>query len=66
MPWSTALSEVRAPSEKPPGEWRRLGVERLQRSLRKVALETGTAFDADGWRELSQAYDEAPAVVSRF
>mgnify|MGYP003346674154 FL=1 len=52
--------------QKPPGDWRRLGVERLQRSLRKVALETGTAFDADGWRELSQAYDEAPSVVSRF
>jgi len=47
--------------EKPAGEWRRLGVERLQRSLRKVALETGTTFDADAWRELKGSYDDAPA-----
>lgn len=46
---------------KPAGHWRRLGVERLQRSLRKVALETGTTFDADAWRELEQSYDEAVA-----
>jgi len=46
---------------KPAGEWRRLGVERLQRSLRKVALETGTAFDADAWREFERAYQHPDA-----
>jgi 3-deoxy-D-manno-octulosonic acid kinase len=49
---------------RPPGEWRRLGVERLQRSLRKVALETGTTFDADAWRELRRAYDAAAALTA--
>ena len=41
---------------KPAGEWRRAGVQRLQRSLRKVALETGTEFDAAAWRELEAGY----------
>lgn len=41
---------------KPPGEWRRLGIERFNRSLRKVALETGTEFDAAAWRELEAGY----------
>jgi 3-deoxy-D-manno-octulosonic acid kinase len=45
---------------KQPGEWRRLGVERLQRSLRKVALETGTAFDAAAWLDLEHSYKETP------
>jgi 3-deoxy-D-manno-octulosonic acid kinase len=40
------------------GRWRRAGVERLQRSLRKVALETGTEFDAAAWLELEQSYNE--------
>jgi 3-deoxy-D-manno-octulosonic acid kinase len=44
---------------KPPGAWRRRGVERLQRSLRKVALETGTQFDAAAWLELEQGYQQA-------
>jgi len=39
------------------GAWRRAGLERLQRSLRKVALETATSFDAAAWRELTSAYD---------
>ena len=46
------------------GDWQRLGVERLQRSLRKVALETGTMFDADAWRELLRGYAE-PAAARR-
>jgi 3-deoxy-D-manno-octulosonic acid kinase len=47
---------------KPPGEWQRRGVARLQRSLRKVALETGAPFDADAWREIERGYaDSAPA-----
>ena len=50
-------------SIKPPGRWQRAGIERLKRSLRKVALETGTEFDADAWLELETAYREpAPAA----
>jgi 3-deoxy-D-manno-octulosonic acid kinase len=44
---------------KPPGRWRRAGIERLKRSLRKVALETGTEFDPIAWAELEAAYTEA-------
>lgn len=38
------------------GKWARGGLERLQRSLRKVALETGTEFDETGWRALVAGY----------
>ncbi|HEU4620117.1 MAG TPA: 3-deoxy-D-manno-octulosonic acid kinase [Gammaproteobacteria bacterium] len=41
---------------RPPGRWCGAGLARLQRSLRKVALETGGAFDPDGWRVLERAY----------
>ena len=41
---------------KPPGRWQRVGVERLQRSLRKVALETGTDFDPAAWAEIEAGY----------
>ena len=41
---------------KPPGAWQRAGLERFNRSLRKVALETGTEFDADAWEELQAGY----------
>ena len=41
---------------KPPGPWQRLGMERFNRSLRKVALETGTEFDAAAWAELEAGY----------
>jgi 3-deoxy-D-manno-octulosonic acid kinase len=41
---------------KAPGEWRRLGMERFNRSLRKVALETGTPFDQVGWTEIEAGY----------
>jgi 3-deoxy-D-manno-octulosonic acid kinase len=50
---------------RPPGNWRRLGVERFNRSLRKVALETGTEFDAAAWRELTAGY-EAPRPSLRL
>ena len=40
----------------PPGEWRRLGMERFNRSLRKVALETGTQFDPAAWAEIEAGY----------
>jgi 3-deoxy-D-manno-octulosonic acid kinase len=46
---------------KEPGEWRRLGMERMNRSLRKVALETGTDYDAAAWRELEAGYATARA-----
>lgn len=41
---------------KAPGDWQRVGMERLNRSLRKVALETGTEFDAAAWAELEAGY----------
>jgi 3-deoxy-D-manno-octulosonic acid kinase len=50
---------------RPPGRWQDAGLERLQRSLRKVALETGTAFDADAWRSLEAAYRVARAAGGR-
>jgi 3-deoxy-D-manno-octulosonic acid kinase len=40
-----------------PGRWRDAGIARLQRSLRKVALETGTTFAADSWDALRTGYD---------
>jgi 3-deoxy-D-manno-octulosonic acid kinase len=49
---------------KPAGNWQRLGVERLKRSLRKVALETGTQFDPLAWAELESAYAETPAAFA--
>lgn len=47
---------------RPPGSWREAGVARLQRSLRKVAGETGTTFSDAAWRELVTAYDASRAV----
>jgi 3-deoxy-D-manno-octulosonic acid kinase len=44
---------------RPPGPWRANGLARFQRSLRKVALETGTSFDDGAWADLIQSY-EAP------
>jgi len=41
---------------KTPGPWREAGLARLERSLRKVALETGGEFDAEGWRQLEAGY----------
>lgn len=43
---------------RPPGPWRVRGLERLQRSLRKVALETGTEFDAEAWSALCEGYGD--------
>ncbi len=39
-----------------PGGWRDAGIARLERSLRKVALETGSAFDEHGWQQLTAGY----------
>ena len=41
---------------KSPGDWSRLGLERFNRSLRKVALETGTEFDSAAWAEIQAGY----------
>jgi 3-deoxy-D-manno-octulosonic acid kinase len=41
---------------RPKGRWQDAGLARLERSLRKVALETGVPFDPDGWRLLEEAY----------
>jgi 3-deoxy-D-manno-octulosonic acid kinase len=49
---------------RPPGRWCRAGLDRLQRSLRKVALETGVAFDAEGWRQLEEAYGASDTVAA--
>jgi 3-deoxy-D-manno-octulosonic acid kinase len=48
---------------KPAGRWQRAGMARLERSLRKVAMETGTEFHDDGWRLLERGYyrDDTPA-----
>ncbi len=43
---------------RPSGTWQKAGMDRLQRSLRKVALETGTEFDGTAWRYLQQAYEQ--------
>jgi len=40
-----------------PGRWAQAGLERLERSLRKVALETGTQFDELAWRLLCSGYE---------
>jgi 3-deoxy-D-manno-octulosonic acid kinase len=47
---------------KPAGPWERAGVERFQRSLRKVALETGTQFDPAAWAEVEAGYAEPVAA----
>jgi 3-deoxy-D-manno-octulosonic acid kinase len=39
-----------------PGPWSRMGLARFERSLRKVALETGTEFDAHAWQLVRDAY----------
>lgn len=41
---------------RPPGRWAESRLARFQRSLRKVAVETGVDFDADAWRTLEEAY----------
>ena len=43
--------------ERPPGPWSRVGIARFERSLRKVALETGTVFDERAWQIVRHAYD---------
>jgi 3-deoxy-D-manno-octulosonic acid kinase len=42
------------------GGWRRANLRRLERSLRKIALETGAQFDEAGWCALEDAYQSRP------
>jgi 3-deoxy-D-manno-octulosonic acid kinase len=58
---SSFLVDFDNAQERAPGEWRRLGIERFNRSLRKVALETGTEFDAAAWAEVEAGYRELAA-----
>jgi len=51
--------------QKPPGEWRRLGMERFNRSLRKVALETGTQFDSAAWAAIAAGYGDRTLAALR-
>jgi 3-deoxy-D-manno-octulosonic acid kinase len=37
-------------------EWQAARMARLRRSLNKVALETGTAYDGTGWTSMLDAY----------
>jgi len=41
---------------RPSGRWQQSGLGRLERSLRKVALETGTEFDGRAWQLVRGAY----------
>lgn len=41
------------------GTWTRGNIARLLRSLRKISLETGVAFDEAGWRTLMSSYESA-------
>ena len=41
------------------GSWRDENLRRLQRSLRKVAMESGSAFDSRGWLALEAGYGPA-------
>jgi 3-deoxy-D-manno-octulosonic acid kinase len=39
------------------GSWRQANLRRLQRSLRKTALETGVPYDEEVWRRLEAGYE---------
>lgn len=38
------------------GAWKKANLRRLERSLRKIALETATTFDGEAWRQLEAGY----------
>lgn len=40
-----------------PGPWQQRNLYRLQRSLRKIALELGVTYDPEVWRAIEQGYD---------
>lgn len=41
---------------RPPGAWKQANLKRLQRSLRKTALETGVPYDDEVWSRLEAGY----------
>jgi tRNA A-37 threonylcarbamoyl transferase component Bud32 len=41
---------------RPRGAWQKRGLARFQRSLRKVAMETGTEFSPEQWRYVEAGY----------
>lgn len=41
------------------GAWTQSNINRLLRSLRKISLETGVAFDEAGWSRLVSSYESA-------
>ena len=59
--WNVYLVDFDNAKLRPPGHWRERGVARLERSLRKVALETGTTFDESAWQRALSAYRDAAA-----
>lgn len=40
-----------------PGPWKKANLDRLQRSLRKTALETGVPYDPEVWRSIERGYE---------
>lgn len=52
-PWLVDFDNARL---RPAGAWMQAGVARLERSLKKVSLETGTTFDAAAWSALLAGY----------
>jgi 3-deoxy-D-manno-octulosonic acid kinase len=39
------------------GSWKQANLDRLQRSLRKTALETGVPYDPEVWRSIERGYE---------
>lgn len=48
-----------------PGRWAEKGIARFERSLRKVALETGIPFSDRGWRTLQEGYGASLSGTGR-
>ncbi len=42
--------------QRPPGGWAQHNLERLERSIHKICLHTGAAFDSAGWQRLMDGY----------
>jgi 3-deoxy-D-manno-octulosonic acid kinase len=50
---------------RPPGPWAAKGLARFERSLRKVALETGSRFSDRGWLVLRESYAASGSHTDR-
>ena len=59
--WRPYLVDFDNARLRPPGAWCQAGIERLERSLAKVAGETATSFGEAAWLALVSAYRETPA-----